>query len=127
MADSNFSVADVAIGADSNFQLIVTAPDGGQQRFELAIAGIPELVQSLTAVAWASAASNRPAVGTKLPPIIAFPVKHSEVGLTQESGDPVLAIELFGGVKIGLHFSVDGARTTGQALSKVGLPKPRVS
>ena len=53
--------------------------------------------------------------GTKLPAVNAFPVKHCEVGHIQGSNDPVLAIELYGGVKLGLHFTPRRRRPGGRA------------
>ena len=119
MANNVFSVAGVAIGGGGGFELKLKGADGAEKNFEVAIADIPHLVQSLTAIAWASAAENRPVPGTKLPAVNAFPVKHCEVGHIQGSNDPVLQIEFYGGVKLGMHFTIAAAQAAGLGLTKV--------
>ena len=56
MADNVFSVAGVAIGGGGGFELKLKGADGAEKTFEIAITDIPNLVQALTAIAWASAA-----------------------------------------------------------------------
>jgi len=118
MADSVYSLAGVAVGGGSGFELTLRG-EGGEQKFAVAITDIPELVQQLTAIAWASAATNRPVAGTVLPKVHAFPVKRCEVGFTQEGKDPVMMVELFGGVKLGLHFSPESAKTASSELARM--------
>ena len=131
MAESIYSVAGVAIGSGGAFELTLKAADGAEQKFEVATRDISELVQQLTAIAWASAASNRPPPGTVLPKVHAYPVKSCEVGFTEDSKDPVMVVELFGGVRLGLHFSPEAARTAASELGRVGIantakPGPRL-
>jgi hypothetical protein len=123
MSDSVYSVAGLAVGAGTGFELTLKG-ESGEQKFAVAIDDIPLLVQQLTAIAWASAASNRPAAGTVLPTVHAFPVKGCEVGFTEDRKDPVMMIELFGGVKFGLHFTPEAARTAATELTRMGAPGP---
>src|SRR5437763_7630942 len=117
MAETSYSVPAVAMGDGTCFELQLRAMDGGQQTFQLRLADIPELVKSLAAISWASQAVNRPAAGTMLPKVNAFPVKTSEVGRIEGSHDPVLVVELFGGVKFALHFSAADGAETGRRLT----------
>ena len=119
MADRLYR-AGVAVGSGAGFELTLSGAEGGAQRFDLALADIPELVQSLAAIGWASAAKNRPAAGTILPKVHAFPVKSWEVGLTGDAQEPVMVVELFGGVRLGLHLTRDAAREAAASLAKVG-------
>ena len=121
MADS---IQSVALGAGSVFELSLRNAAGATQKFELPIEQIPTLVEQLSAVAWASAASNRPPAGTVLPEVHAFPVRRSEAGYTGDNKEPVLLVELFGGVKIGLHFTPDAARTVASDLGRLAASAP---
>jgi hypothetical protein len=124
MADSTYSIAGVAVGAGTAFELSLEGSDGAQQKFEVAIGDISLLVQQLVAISWASAASNRPPAGTILPQVHAFPVRTCEVGVTEDSKDPVMVVELFGGVRLGLHFSPEAARTAAAELGRMGATSP---
>lgn len=123
MANTIYSVAGVAIGSGGAFELTLKGGDGAEQKFEVATQDISELVQQLAAIAWASQASNRPQPGTVLPKVHAYPVKSCEVGCTEDSKEPVMVIELYGGVRLGLHFSPEAARTAGAELARMGQPK----
>jgi hypothetical protein len=123
MAEAGQSMASVAMGDGGTFQLTLAGPSG-EQRFDLDTAAISDLVQALTAVAWASAAGNRPPAGTSLPAISAFPVKSCNVGTMQGQLDPVLMVELFGGVRLGMHLTFDNARSVGETLVQMTAAKP---
>ena len=123
MANGPYAKADVAVGGGDGFELSVTAA-GGEQKFALALDDIPALVQALAAVAWASAANNRPPSGTHLPTVHAFPVKSCNIGITYDAKQPVLAVELFGGVKFGLQFTAEAAQGIATEFAKLGAPGP---
>jgi len=122
MPETIYSVPAVAMGDGSCFELHLQAADGAQQSFQVRLADIPELVRSLAAISWASQAVNRPGAGTMLPKVNAFPVKTSEVGRIEGSQDPVVVVELFGGVNLALHFSTKDGAEMGRKLTSGNAP-----
>ena len=114
------SIETVAVGTGDDFELTFKNAAGATQKFELPIREIPKLVKQLTAIAWASAATNRPPTGTVLPEVNAYPVKSCEVGFMQDNKQPVMVVELFGGVTLGLHFTAEAARTAAAELGRMG-------
>ena len=125
MTEVIYSAPAVAMGAGAGFELQLQDTEGGQQRFQVRLAEIPNLIVSLAAIAWASQATNRPPAGTLLPKVNAFPVKSSEVGTIEGSSDPVLAVELFGGVKVALHFTPQEGATIGRQMTGSKAPAAR--
>jgi hypothetical protein len=125
MRETVNAVPAVAIGAGSAFELRLQDAEGGVQSFPIDLDAIPGLVQSLAAIAWASQTSNRPSPGTVLTAAYPLPVRKYEVGTIEGSPDPVLAVELFGGVNLALHFTVEDGAEAGRRLTRTATARMR--